>query len=108
MTTIELIRQRLLLPIMLWILHGCIQEINQLAMEYIINSIMRKVHNYHNNLLKLCILTHKNPISRLGGVTLTRYIDGRIDGHTTDGRTDRVIPMHPQTLCAGGIHIVNR
>ena len=57
MTTIELIRQRLLLPIMLWILHGCIQEINQLAMEYIINSIMRKVHNYHNNLLKLCILT---------------------------------------------------
>jgi hypothetical protein len=38
--------------------HGAIiQEKIQQAMEYIINSIMRKVHNYHNNLLKLWILT---------------------------------------------------
>jgi hypothetical protein len=34
-----------------------IHEKNQQAMDYIINSIMKKVHNYHNNLLKLCILT---------------------------------------------------
>jgi hypothetical protein len=39
-------------------MHGAIiQEKIQQAMEYIINSIMRKVHNYHNNLLKLWILT---------------------------------------------------
>ena len=29
---------------------------------------------------------HKNPISRLGGVALTRYMDGRTD-RRTDGRT---------------------
>ena len=34
-----------------------IHEKNQQAMDYIINSIMKKVHNYQNNLLKLCILT---------------------------------------------------
>jgi hypothetical protein len=52
---------------------------------------------------------HKNPISRLGGVALTRYMDGRIDGRTDgwtdgwtdgrtdgrmDGRTDRQIPIY--------------
>jgi hypothetical protein len=50
----------------------------------------------HYNWVKL----HKTPISRLGGVALTRYMDGR---------TDRVIPIYPppppppQTLFAGGI-----
>jgi hypothetical protein len=42
-----------------------------------------------------CVKCHKNPISRLGGVALTRYMDGRTDGWTngqTDGRMDRVIP----------------
>jgi hypothetical protein len=45
-----------------------------------------------------CVKFHKNPISHLGGVVLTRYMDGR-----KDGRTDRVIPIYPQTLFAGGI-----
>jgi hypothetical protein len=46
-----------------------------------------------------CVKFHKNPISGLGGVALTRYLDGR-----TNGRTDRVIPIYPsQTLFAGGI-----
>jgi hypothetical protein len=40
-----------------WVHGAIIQEKNQQAMEYIINSIMSKVHNNHNNLLKLCILT---------------------------------------------------
>jgi hypothetical protein len=38
-----------------------------------------------------CVKFHKNPISRLGGDTLTRYMDGRTDGWTDrrmDGRTD--------------------
>ena len=39
------------------VLGAIIQENNQQAMEYIINSIMRKVHNYHNDFLKLGILT---------------------------------------------------
>ena len=43
-----------------------------------------------------CVKFHKIPISRLGGVVLTRYMDGR-----KDGRTDRVIPIYPQTLFAG-------
>jgi hypothetical protein len=33
-----------------------------------------------------CVKFHKNPISGLGGVALTRYMDGR---------TDRVIPIYP-------------
>ena len=47
-----------------------------------------------------CIKFHKNPLSGLGGVALTRYMDGQ-----TDWRTDRVIPIYPppQTLFAGGI-----
>ena len=43
-----------------------------------------------------CAKFHKNPISHLGGVALTRYMDGR-----TDGQGDSYIP--PQTLFAGGI-----
>ena len=39
-----------------------------------------------------CVKFHKNPTSRLGGVALTRYMDGRGDSY---------IP--PQTLFAGGI-----
>jgi hypothetical protein len=34
-----------------------------------------------------CVKFHKNPISGLGGVALTRYMDGRTD-RRTDGRTD--------------------
>jgi hypothetical protein len=34
-----------------------------------------------------CVKFHKNPISGLEGVALTRYMDRRMDG-----RTDRVIP----------------
>jgi hypothetical protein len=46
-----------------------------------------------------CAKFHKNPISGLGGVALTRYMEGR-----TDRRTDMVIPIYPpQTLFAGGI-----
>jgi hypothetical protein len=50
-----------------------------------------------------CVKFHKNSISRLGGVALTRYMDRR-----KNGRTDRVIPIYPpppQTLLAGGIII---
>ena len=44
-----------------------------------------------------CVKFHKNPISGLEGVALTRYMDGR---------SDRVIPIYPpQTLFAGGIVI---
>ena len=42
-----------------------------------------------------CVKFHKNPISRLGGVALTRYMDGRTDGQTdgrTDGQGDSYIP----------------
>jgi hypothetical protein len=53
-----------------------------------------------------CAKFHKNPITRLGGVALTRYMDEltdvRRDGWT-EGWTDRVIPLYPQTLFAGGI-----
>jgi hypothetical protein len=41
-----------------------------------------------------CVKFHKNPISSLGGVALTRYMDGRMD---------RVIPIYPQTLFVGGM-----
>jgi hypothetical protein len=44
-----------------------------------------------------CAKFHKNPISRLGGVALTRYMDGRGDSY---------IP--PQTLFAGGIINVSK
>jgi hypothetical protein len=44
-----------------------------------------------------CVKFHKNPICRLGGVALTRYMDGR-----TDGRTDRVIPIYPPNFVCGG------
>jgi hypothetical protein len=43
-----------------------------------------------------CVKFHKNPISRLGGVVLTRYMDGR-----KDGRTDRVIPIYPPNFVCG-------
>ena len=42
-----------------------------------------------------CVKFHKNPISGLGGVALTRYMDGR---------TDRVIPIYPPPpnfVCGG-------
>ena len=42
-----------------------------------------------------CVKFHKNPISGLGGVALTRYMD-----HGTDGQGDSYVP--PQTLLAGG------
>jgi hypothetical protein len=45
---------------------------------------------------------HKNPISRFGGVALTRYMDGQ-----TDGQGDSYI-IPPQILFAGGINIINR
>jgi hypothetical protein len=40
-----------------------------------------------------CVKFHKNPISGLGGVALTRYMDGR---------TDRVIPIYPPNFVCGG------
>jgi hypothetical protein len=46
-----------------------------------------------------CVKFHKTPISHLGGVALTRYMDGR-----TDGRTGWFL-YTPQTLFAGGIII---
>jgi hypothetical protein len=43
-----------------------------------------------------CVKFHKNPISGLGGVALTRYMDGW---------TDRVIPIYPPppNFVGGGI-----
>jgi hypothetical protein len=38
-----------------------------------------------------CVKFQKNPISRLGGVALTRY-----------GRSDRVIPIYPPNFVCGG------
>jgi hypothetical protein len=40
-----------------------------------------------------CVKFHKNPISRLGGVALKRYMDGQ---------TDRVIPIYPPNFVSGG------
>jgi hypothetical protein len=40
-----------------------------------------------------CVKFHKNPISRLWGVALTRYMDGR---------TDREIPIYPPNFVCGG------
>ena len=48
-----------------------------------------------------CVKFHKNPISDLGGVALTRYMDRRTVGWT-DGRTDRVIPIYPPNFVCGG------
>jgi hypothetical protein len=45
-----------------------------------------------------CVKFHKNPISRLGGVALTRYMDGRRD-ERTDGQGDSYIPPK---LCLRG------
>jgi hypothetical protein len=41
-----------------------------------------------------CVKFHKNPISGLGGVVLTRYMDG-----WTDGQGDSYIP--PNFVCGG-------
>jgi hypothetical protein len=52
-----------------------------------------------------CVKFHKNPISGLGGLALTRYMDGRTDGRTDgrmDGRTDMVIPIYPLSFVCGG------
>ena len=40
-----------------------------------------------------CVKFHKNPISRLGGVALTRYMDGRMD---------KMIPIYPPNFVCGG------
>ena len=45
-----------------------------------------------------CVKFHKNPKSRLGGVALTRYMDGRTYGWT-DGQGDSYIP--PSFVCGG-------
>ena len=64
------------------------------------------LHAYLQVVYYKCAKFHKNPITRLGGVALTRYMDEltdvRRDGWT-DGWTDRVIPLYPQTLFAVGI-----
>ena len=51
-----------------------------------------------------CVKFHKHPISGLGGVALTRYMDGRTDGRM-DGRTGRFLysPPKKKTLFAGGL-----
>jgi hypothetical protein len=46
-----------------------------------------------------CVKFHKNAISRLGGVALTRYMDRWTNGQM-DEQGDSYIP--PQTLFAGG------
>ena len=45
-----------------------------------------------------CVKFHKNPISGLGGVVLTRYMDGWMDG------LDRVIPIYPRNFECGGFN----
>ena len=49
-----------------------------------------------------CVKYHKNPISRLGGVALTRYKDVRTDGRRTYGQGDSYIL--PNFVCAGIIN----
>ena len=49
-----------------------------------------------------CVKFHKNPISGLGGVALTRYMERRTD-RRTDGQGDSYIPPPPQTFFAGCI-----
>jgi hypothetical protein len=50
-----------------------------------------------------CVQFHNNPISGLGGILLTRYMDGRTDvtDGWTDGQVDSYVP--PQTFFAGDI-----
>jgi hypothetical protein len=50
-----------------------------------------------------CVKFHKNPISGLGGVALTRYMDER-----TDGQGDSYIHTHPPPnfVCAGIITLI--
>ena len=50
-----------------------------------------------------CVKFHKNPISRLGGVALTRYMDRR-----TDGQGDSYIPPPKKNLCLRGVLRGNR
>ena len=53
-----------------------------------------------------CVKFHKNPISRLGRVALTRYMDRRTGGQTdgrADGQGDSYIP--PKLCLRGGIII---
>jgi hypothetical protein len=53
-----------------------------------------------------CVKFHKNPMNGLGGVALTRYMDGRTDGQTDgrDGRTDGQGDSYiPSKLCLRGI-----
>jgi hypothetical protein len=40
-----------------------------------------------------CVKFHKNPINGIGGVVLTRYMDGW---------TDRVIPIYPPNFVCRG------
>jgi hypothetical protein len=47
-----------------------------------------------------CVKLHKNPISRLGGVALTRYMDG-----WTDGQGDSYIPPK---LCLWGYNYTTK
>jgi hypothetical protein len=56
------------------------------------------LHAYLQAVYYKCVQFHKNPISRLRGVALTRYMDGR-----TDGQGDSYLA--PQTLLARGIQI---
>ena len=56
------------------------------------------LHAHLQEVYYKCLKFHKNPISGLGGVALTRYMDGQ-----TDGQGDSHIP--PQTLFAVGIII---
>jgi len=46
-----------------------------------------------------CVKFLKNPISGLGGVALTRYMDGRMD---------RVIPIYPPNFVCRGYKNGNR
>jgi hypothetical protein len=45
-----------------------------------------------------CVKFHKNPLSGVGGVALTRYMDER---------TDRAIPIYPPNFVCGGGGIIN-
>jgi hypothetical protein len=47
-----------------------------------------------------CVELHKNPIGGLGGVALTRYMDG-----WTDGQGDSYIPPEKNFVCGGGGHV---
>ena len=51
--------------------------------------------------MHICVKFHKNPISRLGGVALTRYMDGEQTDVWTDGQGDSYIPPPPNFVCGG-------